>query len=132
MTVILDVSGITQILLKKEKEHKFTEIIKKAAKVIAPDLYISELTNTLWKYYKAKLLTKEMCNEKIEEGINFIDDFISSKDLWKEAFGEGIKNDHPIYDLYYAVLARRNNGKLITNDEGLVKICKNSKIDFAF
>jgi predicted nucleic acid-binding protein len=132
MTVILDVSGITQILFKKEKGNKFTEVIKKAAKIIAPDLYISELTNTLWKYYKAKLLTKEMCDVKIEEGINFIDDFISSNDLWKEAFGEGIKNDHPIYDMYYAVLARRNNGKLITNDERLAKICKNSKIDFAF
>jgi predicted nucleic acid-binding protein len=132
MNVILDVSGVTQIILKKEKGNKFIETIKKATKVIAPDFYISELTNTLWKYYKTKLLTKEMCDEKIEDGISFIDDFISSKDLWKEAFGEGIKNDHSIYDMYYAVLARRNNGKLITNDNTLAKICKSNKIDYVF
>jgi predicted nucleic acid-binding protein len=61
MIVIPDVSGIIQILLKKEKENKFVEIVKKATIVIAPDLYISELTNTLWKYYKAKILSKELC-----------------------------------------------------------------------
>jgi predicted nucleic acid-binding protein len=132
MIAILDVSGITQILLKKEKANKFIEVIKTVEKIIAPDLYISELTNTIWKYHRAKLLTEDVCNTKIEEGINFIDDFVESKDLWKEAFSEGIKNDHPIYDMYYSVLARRNNGILITNDGDLAKICKKLRINYIF
>jgi predicted nucleic acid-binding protein len=132
MIAVLDVSGATQIILKKEKESKFTEAIKKAASVIAPDLYVSELTNTIWKYYKAKILAKDSCRVKVEEGLIFIDEFINSKELWKEALEEGIRNDHPIYDMYYAVLARRNSGTLITSDGDLAKICKNLKIDYVF
>jgi predicted nucleic acid-binding protein len=51
------------------------------------------------------------------------------KDLWKEALGEGIKNSHSIYDMFYAILARRNEGVLITNDKELADICKKLKIE---
>jgi predicted nucleic acid-binding protein len=131
MIAVLDVSGVTQILLKKEKGDKFGKILKEATMVIVPDLYISELTNTFWKYHRAKLLTEDFCHSKINEGIDLIDDFVNSNELWKEAFGEGIKNDHPVYDMYYAVLARRNNGILITNDGDLAKICKKLKISYS-
>jgi len=50
------------------------------------------------------------------------DDFIDAKELWKEALGEGIRNNHSIYDMYYSVLARRNDATLITNDGLLADI----------
>ncbi|MBI5142388.1 MAG: type II toxin-antitoxin system VapC family toxin [Nitrospirae bacterium] len=53
-----------------------------------------------------------------------IDDFIPAQDLWKEALGEGIKNNHPIYDMYYSVLARRNDAILITNDGKLSEVAE--------
>lgn len=56
MTIILDVSAAIQIVLKKEKANFFNEWYKKANWIIAPDLYISELTNVLWKYNKAEIL----------------------------------------------------------------------------
>ena len=58
-----------------------------------------------------------------------IDDFLDAKALWKEALAEGIKNNHSIYDMYYAVLARRNDATLITNDEALAKVCEKLSID---
>jgi predicted nucleic acid-binding protein len=129
MIVVLDVSGVMEIIMKTDRGSKFHGTLKKATTVIAPDLYVSELTNTLWKYYKAKLLAKDLCEKKVEDGINFIDNFISSNELWQEALGEGINNGHPIYDMYYAVLARRNNGTLLTSDRDLAKICKKLNID---
>ena len=44
------------------------------------------------------------------------------------AMAEGIKNDHSIYDMYYAVLARRNDALLITNDGPLANVCKKLNI----
>jgi predicted nucleic acid-binding protein len=132
MIAVLDISGVMEIIMKTNKGSRFHEALKKTTKVIAPDLYVSELTNTIWKYYKAKLLTEDSCVIKAEEGLKFIDEFINSKELWEEALGEGIRNNHPIYDMYYAVLARRNNGTLITSDGDLAKICKNLKIDYVF
>jgi predicted nucleic acid-binding protein len=132
MIVILDVSGTMQVVLKKEKFNKFKEEIDNASLVLAPDLYISELTNTLWKYYHTQIFTDDECHQYIEDGISLIDKFVDTKSLWREAFGEGVKNDHSIYDMYYAVLARQNDGILITNDSDLSKICKKNSIKYCF
>ena len=128
MIAILDVSGAMQILLNKEKKSRFTDVFEEASPVLAPDLYVSELTNTLWKYCIKGIYTPDECLQFIKDGLGFIDEFIDAKDLWQEAFGEGVKNKHPVYDMYYAVAARRNDATLITNDGDLAKICKKLSI----
>ena len=129
MTVVLDVSAAVEILLQKEKKALFISLYEKASWVIAPDLYIAELSNVLWKYQKAGIISHIECNQYVEDGIELIDDFFPSKELWKEALGEGIKNTHSIYDMYYAVLARRNDATLITNDGKLSQICNKLNIE---
>ena len=132
MIAVIDVSGVMEIILYKEKAEKFNSVLQNAALVITPDLYISELTNTLWKYYTAKIRTKNECIELIQDGINYINNFISAKEIWEEAFAEGINNKHSIYDMMYMVAARRNNGILITNDSDLAVICKKNRVQFCY
>jgi predicted nucleic acid-binding protein len=132
MTGSIDVCGAMEILLQKEKAEKFSKVLQEATLIIAPDLYISELTNTLWKYNKANILTKDECVQYIKDGINYVDKFIDSKELWQEAFSEGINNNHSIYDMFYMVVTRRNDGILITNDSVLATICKNNNIQICY
>jgi len=61
-----------------------------------------------------------------------IDDYVDAKELWKEAIGDGIRYNHSIYDMYYCVLARRNDAMLITNDGDLAKICRKMGISVCF
>ena len=129
MTAVLDVSAAIEILLQKEKKELFNATYEKASWVIAPDLYIAEISNVLWKYYKSGLISHSECIQYVEDGIDLIDDYFLSKELWKEALGEGIKNTHSIYDMYYAILARRNDATLITNDSKLSLICKKLNIE---
>ena len=129
MTAVLDVSAAIEILLQKEKKELFNTTYEKASRVIAPDLYIAELSNVLWKYYKSGLISHIECIQYVEDGIELIDDYFPSKELWKEALGEGIKNTHSIYDMYYAVLARRNDATLITNDNKLSMVCNKLNIE---
>lgn len=128
MIVVLDVSAAIEIVLKKDKKELFNTVYKDASWVIAPDLYVSEITNVLWKYYKEKVIIYEDCIQYVQDGIDLVDDFIDAKELWKEALAEGIKNNHSIYDMYYSVLARRNDATLMTNDGPLAEICKDLKI----
>jgi predicted nucleic acid-binding protein len=132
MIAILDVSAAIEIVLKKEKKDLFNKTFKEASWVLAPDLFVSEISNVLWKYYKAKIISHEECIEYVEDGIDMIDDFIDGRELWKEALSEGIKNNHSVYDMYYAVLARRNDAVLITNDGQLAKISKELKIETCY
>ena len=128
MIVVLDVSAAIEILLKKEKRELLNKTYKEASWVMAPDLYVSEISNVFWKYFKAKAISRDDCVSFVEDGINMVDGYVDARELWKEALGEGIKNNHPIYDMYYSVLARRNNATLLTNDGQLLKICKKLNI----
>ena len=132
MNGILDVSGAVEILLQKEKAQKYYEVFLKTTIVVAPDLYVSELSNTLWKYYSVNILSDKECFEHILTGINYISQFIDSKEIWQEAFAEGVKNNHSIYDMFYLVTARRYGGVLITNDSVLTAICRKNRIEVCF
>jgi predicted nucleic acid-binding protein len=132
MTGSIDVCGAVEILLQKEKAEKFGKLLQEATLVIAPDLYIAELTNTFWKYYRAHILTKDECVQYIKDGISYVDKFIDGKELWQEAFLEGIHNNHSIYDMFYMVVARRNGGILITNDSVLAAICRDNNIQICY
>ena len=132
MTGAIDVSGAIEILLQKEKSDKFSKILQEATLIVAPDLYVSELTNTIWKYYLVNVLTKEECIQYIKDGISYVDRFIDSKELWQEAFSEGIQNNHSMYDMFYMVAARKNDGILITNDSVLSTICKNNNVQICY
>lgn len=129
MIIVLDVSASIEILFQREKADKFKGVYNQGSWIIAPDLFIAEITNVLWKYYKAGLITHKDCIQYVQDGIDMIDDFLDAKELWKEALAEGIKNNHSIYDMYYAVLARRNDATLITNDEALAKVCERLSIE---
>ena len=128
MIIVLDVSAAIEILLQREKSSLFSEIYSKAGWIIAPDLFVAEMTNVLWKYYRAGLITHEDCIQYVQDGLYMVDDFIDARTLWKESLSEGIKNNYSIYDMYYLVLTRRNDGTLITNDTALADICKKMNI----
>jgi len=128
MTVSIDVCGAMEILMQRENAEKFGKALRAAALVVAPDLYVSELANTLWKYCRAELLTEDECLQCMQDGISYVDRFVDSKDLWQEAFSEGISNNHSIYDMLYMVAARRHGGTLITSDSVLAAICRNNNI----
>ena len=128
----IDVCGTMEILLQKEKANKFSRILQESTFVVVPDIYISELTNTLWKYHTAKIFSKDECLQYIQDGIDYVDKFIDSKEIWYEAFSEGINNGHSIYDMLYMVVARRNGGILITNDSVLAAICKKNRIQTCY
>jgi|SRR6516164_2297490 predicted nucleic acid-binding protein len=129
MTVVVDVSAAIEMLLKKEKKDLFDATYRSASWVIAPDLYVSELSNALWKYHKASILSHEECVQHVEDGIALVDDLFEGKELWKEALSESIKNSHPVYDMYYLILARRNDATVITNDRKLADLCRSAKIE---
>ena len=128
MIIVLDVSAAIEILFQREKSGLFSEIYSKADWIIAPDLFVAEMTNVLWKYYRAGLITHEDCIQYVQDGLDMVDDFIDARTLWKESLSEGIKNNYSIYDMYYLVLTRRNDGTLITNDTALADICKKMNI----
>jgi len=128
MITVIDVSGAMEILLHKEKANKFLKVLQNTVLVISPDLYVSELSNTLLKYHKVETLSKDECSLYMRQGLEMVNNFINAKEIWEEAFSEAINNNHSVYDMFYMVAARRHAGTLVTNDSTLAAICKKNHV----
>ena len=72
----------------------------------------------------------EQCENGIEFSLNLIDEYSDDKLLYKEAFSLSCVESKPVYDMFYLVLARRNNGYLMTLDKTLIDIARNNSIRF--
>ena len=127
MIIVLDTSAAIEIVLQREHSDVIGRNVADADCVIAPTLYISEISNVFWKYYLFKDMPLEICEQAIESAMALPDKFINEKELYKEAFALGCLTHKPIYDMFFLVLARRNNGYLITMDNSLKEVAiKNS------
>ncbi len=124
MTVVLDASGAVEIALENSRSEQFKEILQGADLIIAPNTFVSEVTNVFWKYRKFSNFSDEICLSGIEFCINLIDDFIDSRELWRESYFEGIRNQSTTYDMFYLVTARRNSGAVISMDKKLNAIAE--------
>jgi len=51
-----------------------------------------------------------------------IDDFINTRALCKIVYEESAKYRHPVYDMFYLIVIKKNNAKLLTCDKKLAKI----------
>ena len=132
MTGILDVSAAVDVLMEKGKVKLFSKVLHEVSSLSVPDLYVPELTKTLWKFHKANILTDEECISLIQKGIKLVDKFIDCKDIWQEAFSAGLITKHSVYDMFYMVTARRSGGVLITNDSVLAAVCKKNNVEVCF
>ena len=119
MRLVLDASAAVRLVMRAESAGQVVEHISAASVVAAPSLYGSEVANALWKYVKSGSLELETALERYEEAIDLIDDFTADRELATEALAEAVRYRHPVYDLIYAVLARRTGCALLTMDSRL-------------
>jgi len=128
MIVVLDASGAAEISEKTQVGVDFINIIMQAEKVLAPDLYIAEIGNYMWKACRKDKDNADLYVEMAKDCIDYIDEFESAAELWREALQMAQAQDHAIYDMLYATLARRNDAILLTMDRKLRDICKKLSI----
>ncbi len=119
MRLVLDASAAVRLVMRAEAADKLLEIVSAAAVVVAPSLYACEVANALWKYVQAGSLELQTGLEHYEEAISLIDDFTPDSELTTEALAEATRYQHPVYDLLYAVLARRKGCAILTMDQRL-------------
>ena len=128
MKVVLDASAGAEISAKTQRGIDFINILMNADPVIAPDLYIAEISNVMWKLSRRDKANTEIYYNKACDCVDCVDEFVSSGELWKDALRIGQEYDHPVYDMLYAALAKREGAALLTMDAALQKICSKLSI----
>lgn len=128
MIVVLDASAAVGIVLQREDSRSAENCVENASLVIGPSLYISEVTNVFWKYYRFHDLPQNDCEMGIERCLKIVDDFADDGELWRESFAMSCLTGLTAYDMCYLVLARRYNAMLVTLDQKLQTACRKHSV----
>ncbi len=122
MKLVVDASAALSAVLGQPSAPAVLDALARASVVIAPDLFAAEVTSGLWKYVTAKQLGLEEAAERLEATLNLVDRFHPVAEIAQEVLREASARRHSVYDLCYAILARREGAALLTIDARLKKL----------
>ena len=128
MIAVIDASVAAEIILERPSSAELVNLLNDAEWVIAPTIFIAEMSNVFWKYQSFTDLSQADSETHLDNAIDLPDDLINDKELYREAFKLGCTLDHSIYDMLYLVLARRHNATLLTMDKKLLKSAEKSSV----
>ena len=74
--------------------------------------------------YVQDLLDAAQAEVLVEKALDLVDEFVPLEDNAAESFAEAVRQNHPVYDLFYLTLARRNAATLLTADKRLAALCE--------
>ena len=121
---VLDASAAVQLILGDPAVAAVAEQIREAALVMAPELMLTEVANTLWKLQRAGHLADLDPQQLLAEARDLVDRVEADRHLQAEALALACHHDHPVYDCLYLALARREAATLISMDRRLQQLAE--------
>lgn len=127
--IILDSSAAVDMVRETDEGKALLSLMLTGETVISLDLFYAEVSNAFWKYCKAGFYGEDDARRRIAKAIRLVDEFYPIEDCQVEAFGEAVRLQHPVYDMMYLVLARRNAATLFTLDRKLQQLCLDNGVN---
>lgn len=97
--------------------------------IAACDIYQAEVRNAFWKYARSGLLDNGDAINLVHDALNLVDEYVPIGDLGDEALMAASAYGHPVYDMLYLCLARREGATLLTLDKKLAELCQRAGVN---
>lgn len=127
--VVIDANAAVAIAKGTEEGKAFRLLLDKPERIIAPRHFLEEMGNVAWRYAAVGAIPEEDALRLFWAAAELVDYYADTERLLTEAIHEAILNNHPVYDMIYFVLARRNAATLFTLDKKLRAICMSSGVN---
>ena len=118
-TLVVDASVAIKWAVDEEGSAAALELLR-SERLVAPDLWIAECANILWKKVKRGELTADEALSTVgvlaDSGVALM----PMARFFGEAVRLAVRLDHPAYDCFYLALAVSNGWTLVTADERLI------------
>jgi predicted nucleic acid-binding protein len=128
MTLVIDATVGLKWFIEESRSSVARKILDKGASFIAPDIFIQEICNVVWKKVKNQEITAEQGEAIVANVPMVLDHIVPSSEVASRAFALAVQFNHPVYDCLYLALAERESITLITDDAKLVNIAKKAKL----
>jgi len=121
---VLDASAAVRLIAGDPAAADLAALIREAPLVLAPELMLTELANTLWKLQRAEQLGGLETQQLLLDAHDLMDRVEPDRHLHAEALALACHLDHPVYDCLYLALARREAATLLTADRCLRQLAE--------
>ena len=122
--IVIDASAGFELITDTSAGAAIREKLKEAESIVAPDLFISEVANVCWKAVRREAISAEDAVKGLRFILSLIDRIVPAQDMAVEALSQACLANHSVYDLMYLTLAKREAAKLLTLDQGMMKLAK--------
>lgn len=119
LACVLDASAAVRLTLGDAAASGLAESIRTACLVLAPELMLTEMANTLWKLQRADQLAGLDPQQLLLDARELVDRVEPDRHLQAEALALACHLNHPVYDCLYLALARREAATLVSADRRL-------------
>lgn len=127
--LVLDASAAVHVVTRQASSAALLSVLRSAELITAPQLLHTEVANALWKYVTYGDIALEAASGFLEEATRLVDTYVSDHELVGEALVAAASYEHPVYDMLYAVQARRHGSKVVTTDRRFRKLLLRMKLD---
>ncbi len=129
MKIVLDASAAIPAAMSVGAGPEIEARVAAAELVIAPELFVAEVANGFWKYVNAGDMTINEAVALFGDALALVSQVESAANLVPEALREAAARRHPVYDMFYLVLARREGATLLTLDTRMLTLAKAMNIE---
>ena len=123
-TCVLDASVAVRLILLDPAAVDWAQTLERIGLVLAPELMLTEVTNTLWKLHRANQLQGVDPHSLLSQATELIDQIEPDRHLQVEALALAMHLNHSVYDCLYLALARREAATLLTADQKLQSLAR--------
>ena len=124
LACVLDASAAVRLILGDPTAAPLAQPLREAALVLAPELMLTEVANTLWKLQRAHQLADLDPQQLLADARDLVDRVEPDRHLQAEALALACHLNHPVYDCLYLALARREAATLISADQRLLRLAE--------
>jgi predicted nucleic acid-binding protein len=126
--LVIDANVGLKWFIEESRSPAARKILDKGASFIAPDIFIPEICNVVWKKVKNQEITAEQGQAIVSNVPMVLDHIVPSSEVAKRAFALAVQFNHPVYDCLYLALAERESISLVTDDAKLVTVAKKARL----
>lgn len=130
--VVLDASAALHLVMDGKTSDAIAERLDEAQFVTAPDLFAGEVANGLWRYVEHGDITADEATDQLAAALALAGPLVPGSVVAHEALVAAATYHHPVYDMMYAVLARRQGATVITRDARLARALRAMEVQAYF
>jgi predicted nucleic acid-binding protein len=97
-------------------------LLERARQIVVPDVLLSELTNVIAQWIKAKHVTLELGLQVLRDAVALFTAVEPAERLCERALQLSVGHGHPAYDMMFVALSERLNAPLLSYDSKLARL----------